>query len=744
MIIKNILVVLLVAFFGSAKAQLISIFDARSLPDGSTVTVNGIVTSGLEFGTIRYIQDGTGGIAIFSSSLAATVRGDNVTVTGLTIQYQNLLEITPVSLWNLNSSGNPLPPPVLATPNQLNENYESIFIQINNVTFTNPVGTFQGNTNYNFSANGQSGVVYIRSTNPLVGQTIPTSNITMFGICSQFGSQYQVLPRDMNDLVSTSSIVITVPPFPQNITTSGFDVSWNTNINGNTFIKYGNTSNLELGTITGPNNSSNPVVNISGASASQLFYVQTFSVSGIDTAFSSIRPYITASNSTGDIKVYFNRPVDTYVANPPGNDAIRLNNTFDDTLKAYIDRSLSTLDIAIYSFDNNGTALIVQAINDAYNRGVLVRIIADGSNTNAGLQLLNSAIPVLLSPTFPFSYYGIMHNKFFIIDAEDNNANKQVVMSGATNWSNGQLYDDRNNIVFIQDKSLALVYQMEFEEMWGGNGAQPNLGNSKFGPDKTDNTPHELNIGGKRVECFFSPSDNTNSQIVRTIQSADNDLFFATMVFTRFDLAYAVEERVDLYGVNAAGIMDDSSGGSGTSFLIMEGVMGNNLLLFDHSINPGILHHKYVMVDPLDATSDPAILTGSHNWSNAANLKNDENTLIIHDPLIVNQYYQEFHNLYNGNGGSVGVIDINESEVALHLLPNPSDGNFKLAFKADANETIAISISDLSGRIVSRNTFQQQVGLNEIYFDKSKLSNGVYFLDLKNATERLNIKLIIQ
>lgn len=102
------------------------------------------------------MQDGTGGIAIFSSSLNSTVRGDNVTVTGVTTQYQNLLEITPV-LWNLNSSGTPFPTPVLATPSQLNENYESILIQINNVTFTNPGVTFTGNTNYNFTANGQSG-----------------------------------------------------------------------------------------------------------------------------------------------------------------------------------------------------------------------------------------------------------------------------------------------------------------------------------------------------------------------------------------------------------------------------------------------------------------------------------------------------------------------------------------------------------------------------------------------------------
>jgi len=732
-------------FFSSAtaNAQLISISAARALPLGSTVTVNGIVTSGIEFGTIRYMQDGTGGIAIFSSSLAVTQRGDNVTVTGITSDYQNLLEVTPVSGWILNSSSNPSPVPVIITPLQLAENVESELVQINNVTFNNGGAFFQGNSSYNFTANGETGVVYIRSSNPLVGEVIPSSGITLYGICSQFGNQYQMLPRGLSDLVSSSSISITTPPHPLNITTSGFDITWNTNINGNSFLRYGHIPALELGVITGPTNSTNPSVNISGGNPAQIYYAQAFSVSGTDTAFASTKAYITASNSTGVIKVYFNRPVDQYVASPPSNDAIQLPNTFDDTLKAYIDRSMLTLDIAIYSMDNVGTTQIVQAINAAYTRGVRVRVVAEGGNTNAGLQLLNANIPVLLSPTTPVNYYGIMHNKFFVIDAEDSDASKPVVMGGSTNWSNDQLNNDRNNLVFVQDQSLARVYQMEFEEMWGGSGPQPNSGNSKFGPDKSDNTPHELMIGGKRVESYFSPSDDTNNQILRTISSANSELYFATMVMTRYDLAYAVEERVDLYNIYAAGIMDDSSGGSGTSFLIMEGAMGNSLHLFDHASNPGIMHHKYLIVDQANAVSDPLVLTGSHNWSSGANLRNDENTLIIHDAAIANQYYQEFHNMYNGNGGSVGVNEVNELN-KINIYPNPASENFIISFTSGKQEIFNISLTDLSGKIIFNEYFSANSGANTFTGNASKLPSGIYFVKLKNESESFNLKLVIQ
>ena len=124
-----------------------------------------------------------------------------------------------------------------------------------------------------------------------------------------------------------------------------------------------------------------------------------------------------------------------------------------------------------------------------------------------------------------------MHNKFVIFDANNTNPNLPWVWTGSTNWTEAQIEGpDQNNAIAIQDQSLALAYKLEFEEMWGSSTQTPNLAISKFGPYKTDNTPHNFIIGGKKVECYFSPSDNTNTQIIATINSANSDIDIAAML----------------------------------------------------------------------------------------------------------------------------------------------------------------------------------------------------------------------
>jgi len=348
----------------TVKAQT-DIADARTFGLGSTVTVTGIVTNGAELGIIRYMEDTTAGIACYpgAGSVPFTPnRGDSITVTGTLKEFNSLLEIDPITAFTTNSTGNTLPTPQLVTPIQLGEATESELIQVNNVVFSAGCTNFAGNNQYSFISNVEQGDIYVRNGSPLVGALIPVGAITMVGISSQFTftfGGYQVLPRDLSDLGSSSPVNFSSCVTQTNITSTGFDLNWNTNIAGSTNIRYGLTYALELGDINLGGNTTAHTLPLSGLSPATFYYVMAYTVAGADTGFSGINLYSTASNSSGEIKVYFNNSVDNTAS--PVTDAFGSIN-FPDTIIAYIDKAQSTLDICVY---NNNNLNIVSAINDA-------------------------------------------------------------------------------------------------------------------------------------------------------------------------------------------------------------------------------------------------------------------------------------------------------------------------------------------------------------------------------------------
>ncbi|MEO8148487.1 MAG: phospholipase D-like domain-containing protein [Bacteroidia bacterium] len=736
---KKILFLIITLAVCAVKVNAQTIADARALGVGQTVTLTGIALNGPELGVIRYLQDTTAGIAIYDAGLSNVNRGDQVTVTGVLTDYNGLLEMNPATTVTINSTGNPLPAPLVLTPLQVGEPYEGELVEIDNVTFTGGGGAFALNTNYNFTSNGETGQIRITgSANSLIGSIIPTGTVNLVAIASQFTTTYQLLPRDLNDITNVASIYMITNPTQTNTTTTGFDVNWTTNISGSTYIMYGKTPLLELGQLNGTGGVTNHVVSITGANPSDIFYVQAFSVNGTDTAFSTVKLYATTSASTGDIKVYFNKYVDTAVA-LPGNNGQTLVYAIDDTLIAYINRAKYTIDLAIYSFDNANISNMTAALNDAYtNRSVRVRIVSDGSNANAGLSTLVAGIDHVASPTS--ASFGIMHNKFMVIDADAPDPNDAILWTGSTNLTDNQINTDANSVIIFQDQSIARGYKLEFQEMWGDTGAIHSSINGKFGPNKKDNTPHEYLIGGTRVEQYFSPSDGTNSKILNCINSADYDLEFAILTMTRTDLAYAISNRISA-GVFAAGMLDDSTGG-GAAFNIMYTPMQPWLKLYAQS---GLLHHKYLIVDQDHAASDPLVLAGSHNWSNSAEQKNDENTVVIHDQNIANQYYQEFVKRFNGQGGAVlSVQDVNAPVSSIITYPNPNDGQFKMLINLKKNADVNFAITDIIGRKIYTQSVAMNNGSNEKDFDLHNFSKGIYMVNVSMDNYSTTLKMIVE
>ena len=687
------------------------IATARSQGIGAIVTITGVVTNGDELGPIiRYIEDNTGGMALYSSALSGLQRGDEVTVSGTLVDYNGLLEMTPVNSNTTNTTGNTLIP-TLITPIQIGEATESQLVQFNNVTFNNGGSVFIAGT-HDFTSNGETGKVYIKGGSSLENTLIPMGPVTLIGISSQhtynFGCPhnsgtcpasdgYQILPRDPADIIQSGNIVFTSAINQTNITTTSFDLSWSVSANSSTNCNYGMTTALGTSINNGGNTTSH-TISLTGLSPATFYYEECYSVDGLDTAFSNVGIYSTASLSSGIIRPYFNHSVDNSFSN--GVDAQDVGTAFADTIVAYMNLAKTSLDICVY---NASSTIIAAGINNAYSRGVAVRYIADDDVTNIMLSSLNDSIPVIYRDPSPA---GIMHNKFIIVDA--NSTNNSWILGGSTNWTSpSNLINDYNNMVFIQDEAIAKAYTLEFEEMWGG----------VFGSNKLDNTPHKFMTNGKLVEVYFSPSDQTTSHILEAIENVDNTLEFGLLSFTRNDLGQAVIDKDIEFGVTVRGIIEMKNSSNGGEY---DNLVAASVDVRSHEGVSNQFHHKYLIADANSIASDPTVLTGSHNWSNNAENNSDENTIIIHDGTTANIYLQEFEKRWGELGGANAIDELINVEVS--IFPNPSAGIININSDLKINQ---INVYAVDGKyLLTTESKTIDIAVKGIYFLKIITDKG--------------------
>ncbi len=694
----------------SSFSQVFTIAGARQQALNSTVTVRGIVTNGAELGTIRYLQDGTAGIAAFggNADLNALKPGDSVEITGVLKSYLNLLEFSPVTKITLISSQNPLPAAKKLTIANITEDFESQLIEVNCVNFEEAGMLFDvGNHLIRDTEGGTINARIATAASPLLNTNIPEESVKLTAILSQFQSQYQLLVRDFPDFqLASNCFYISKQPFQTDLSAAGFVVNWQTNLPGFAVLKYGDNPNNLSQEIQATPNGINYTANLTGLTPGKIYWTQAIATKGLEKSTSDVVPFATVSSSSGQILVFFNHDVDLSTG---GGGIAPVGQTPTEILNAILDKinnAEKTIDVALY---NNDRSQITNALKAAQTRGVRVRYVAAFKASSPALDP---------PPNFPVIYgneFNLMHNKFMVVDADS--PDKSWVLSGSMNWTNQNINQDFNNSLFIQDQSLARTYQIEFEEMWGNSGDQPDTINAKFGSGKTDNTPHRFIIGGVPVESYFSPSDQTNTQIRRVLESADDNLQFSLLVFTKNDLGDAVVAR-HAAGVSCRGIIDNWND-SGSEF---QHLINNGVGVISDQPAP-IVHHKYVVVDALKPDSDPTVETGSHNWSVSAETVNDENTLILHDETIAVLYLQEFNKRY---------VDLNTAtqsseNLQVSIFPNPARTTLTFDFLEKNEGQKRVEIWDATGKKFDTQHFP--AGAKPLV-RVADLPDGFYFLKI--------------
>jgi phosphatidylserine/phosphatidylglycerophosphate/cardiolipin synthase-like enzyme len=143
--------------------------------------------------------------------------------------------------------------------------------------------------------------------------------------------------------------------------------------------------------------------------------------------------------------------------------------------------------------------------------------------------------------------------------------------------------------------------------------------------------PHDFSIP-QGVEVFFSPNGGCTRAVVSALDSATNSVFVQAYSFTSAPIAKALVSAHERK-VKVRMILDDSQRTekySEADFLDHYGVAP--LIDSRHAI----AHNKIMIID------EALVITGSFNFTKAAEEKNAENLLIIHDPILAKKYLQNW------------------------------------------------------------------------------------------------------
>jgi phosphatidylserine/phosphatidylglycerophosphate/cardiolipin synthase-like enzyme len=280
---------------------------------------------------------------------------------------------------------------------------------------------------------------------------------------------------------------------------------------------------------------------------------------------------------------------------------------------------------------------------------------------DALIILKNARIPILDDTADGSKGSGLMHHKFMVVDRH------QVIVTSA-NWTTSDVYGDfghpdsegnQNHLVQIESSNLASAFTDEFNLMWGDGTTDNQI--SQFKARKPARTPVEVLVGKTRVLVRFSPTskqqawaDSTNGSIGKLLGTSQQQVDLALFVFSEPTLGSILQTQSQ-HGVKVRGLIDrqfayrDYSsalslmGGderdlcqANSDSLHLLGTIGVPTLP-----TGDLLHHKFAIIDRR------TVITGSHNWSNAANYHNDETLLVIQDnPTVAAHFDREFNRLY--------------------------------------------------------------------------------------------------
>lgn len=257
----------------------------------------------------------------------------------------------------------------------------------------------------------------------------------------------------------------------------------------------------------------------------------------------------------------------------------------------------------------------------------------------------------------------LMHHKFVVVD------HRFVIITSANftlsdtsgDFTNSSSLGNANNLLKVDSPELAKLITEEFNIMWGERvGGKLD---SKFGLQKPLRKSQTITLNNSKITVNFSPIsptepwvDSANGLISKTLSASKKTVDLALFVFSDQQLANILEERHNQNVQVRALIEPQFAYRSYSEALDMMGFALSENCKYEVDNHPwknpistvgvpilakgDLLHHKFAVID------NQTVITGSHNWSEAANNGNDEILVVIENPTVAAHYQREFDRLY--------------------------------------------------------------------------------------------------
>ena len=293
-----------------------------------------------------------------------------------------------------------------------------------------------------------------------------------------------------------------------------------------------------------------------------------------------------------------------------------LDTQLDENFIQLMELATSSVDVAMVRLEQPS---MVEAILEAWDRGLSVRVVGDADSTkDPGFDLLIDAGVPVVSRT---AGDAVMNNKYAIIDG-------QVVWTGSTELTSEAIQFNNNDAIYVSDENIAAAYTEDFEQMFTFG---------RFGADKllSSDVTGDYSVQGSRAQVGFLSAQDGFDALIDIIKAAQGRIVFAAGVLNHPDIVAALGEAVDR-GVTVVGVVDAVGAASQSSLDELAIGLGVTLVI-DGNRNepePGVgsrLRHQFLLVDGIGRTETGVLFTGSAAWEEGAELDNDENFIALYD-----------------------------------------------------------------------------------------------------------------